>query len=256
MMLKNLKRQDLQSDIYFPISLKEKLFLYIKSIVVILLINYCFYQSFWAFIPLSAIGLIFYGRERKELIYKKKGEARQQFKELLSLTVTGQKAGYSVENAFLKNYEDMMNLYGEKSSICKMLTELKIGLGNNLRAADLWRAIGKASDIEEIKEFAEVFEIAKESGGNMTVIMEKTAETIGNKAETQNEIELLLSARKLEQKIMNVMPFFLMVYVTLTTPGYFKGLYHSMEGTVIMTFCLLLYLSAYIIGIKITDIEV
>lgn len=89
----------------------------------------------------------------------------------------------------------------------------------------------------------------------MTVIMERTAETIGEKAETQKEIETLLSARKLEQKIMNVMPFLLMLYVNFTSPEYFAGLYSSMEGAFIMTFCLLIYLGACLIGIRITNIK-
>lgn len=254
-MWKNLKQPDLQSEIFFSIFLKEKIILYVKGIVVVLLLNYCFYQKMIAFIPLSVLGINFYKRERRELIHRKREEARQQFKELLLLTVTGQKAGYSVENAFLKSYEDMANLYGKESSICLMLTELKTGLSNNLKAADLWRNIGNASGIAEIKEFSEVFRIAKENGGNMTVIMERTAETIGEKAETQKEIETLLSARKLEQKIMNVMPFLLMLYVNFTSPEYFAGLYSSMEGAFIMTFCLLIYLGACLIGIRITNIK-
>lgn len=254
-MWKNLRQQGLQNNVYFPISLKENLVLSLKSTAALLLINYGFYRSASAFIPLSLLGLIFYKIERKELIHKKKEEARQQFKELLLLTVTGQKAGYSVENAFLKSYEDMANLYGEKSSVCRMLTELKIGLGNNRKTADLWKIIGNVSGIEEIKEFSSIFEIAKESGGNMTGVMERTAQTIANRAQTQKEIELLLSARKLEQKIMNIMPFFLIVYVTLTSPGYFSSLYHSAQGVMIMTFFLLLYLGACVIGMKITDIE-
>ena len=57
--------------------------------------------------------------EKKELLHQKKEEAREQFKDMLLLVVAGQKAGYSVENAFLKSYEDMNSLYGKDSSICK-----------------------------------------------------------------------------------------------------------------------------------------
>lgn len=255
-MWKSLRQRGLKNKKFFQISVREKLLLGIKSILAVLLINYCFYQNFLAFFPLLIFGWLYFKREQKEILHKKREEARQQFKEMLLLAVAGQKAGYSVENAFLNSYGDMANLYGADSSICRMLTEIKAGLDNNLNIAGLWKNIGEACDITEIKEFSEVFCIAKESGGNMTAIMDRTAETIGDKAETQKEIETLLSERKLEQKIMNVMPFLLMIYISFTSPGYFNGLYHSAEGIVIMTFCLFFYLAAYAIGIKIISVEI
>lgn len=255
-MWKNLKRQESGNKQFFRFSIKEKLLLYVKSIIAVMLINYCFYQSLAAFLPLMVLGWFYFKREQRELIHKKKEEARQQFKEMLLLAAAGQKAGYSAENAFLNSYGDMKNLYGAESSICLMLWEIKAGLDNNLKMDSLWKKIGEASDIAEIKEFSEVFRIAKESSGNMTVIMDRTAETIENKAETQKEIETLLSERKLEQKIMNVMPFLLMIYINFTSPGYFNGLYHSAEGIVIMTICLMFYLAACFTGTKIISINV
>ena len=72
----------------------------------------------------------------------------------------------------------------------------------------------------------------------MTAVMERTAQTISSKAQTQREIETILSARRLEQKIMNGMPFLLVLYVKFTSPGYFDGMYHSLSGVVVMTVCL------------------
>lgn len=255
-MWKSLRQQESEEKQFFRISAKEKLILCAKSMTVITLVNYCFYQSLIAFVPLSVLGWAYFKRERQELFHQKKEEARQQFKEMLLLTVAGQKAGYSVENALINSYADMENLYGDQSSICLMLWEIQTGLKNNLPVENLWKDIGEASGIAEIKEFSEVFGIAKSSSGNMADIMEKTAEVIGDRAETQKEIETLLSERKLEQKIMNIMPFFLMIYINFTSPGYFESFYHSMEGTAVMTLCLLFYLAACLLGIRIISIEV
>lgn len=255
-MLKNLKRQGIQNKFLFPLLLKEKIVLCIKGAGIIVLIDFCFYRSMAAVVWLFPVGYWFYQTEKKELLHKKKEEAGMQFKELLLLTVAGLKAGYSVENAFLKSYEDMAALYGKESCVCLMLREVKNGLDNHLSISDLWKEIGECSGIVEIKEFSEVFSIAKESGGSMTAIMERTAETISSKAETQREIETLLSARKLEQKIMNIMPFFLIIYVNFTSPEYFIGLYHSMQGIIIMTLCFLVYMGAYLLGVKIAAIEI
>lgn len=255
-MWKSLKRQDFQYRRFLSISAKEKVFMALKSIGITILINYCFYRLWMAFFPLLIIGFKYYQKQKRELIHKKQEELRQQFKELLYLTVAGQKAGYSVENAFLKSYEDMASLYGEDSGICKILIYLQTGLQNHIPAPDLWKSLGETCGIVEIKEFSEVFAIAKESGGNMTTVMERTAEAIGSKAETQKEIETLLSAGRLEQKIMNIMPFLLILYMNVTSPGYFNGLYHSIQGMAIMTICLLVYLFAYLWGMKLSCVEV
>lgn len=197
-------------------------------------------------IPTGILGVLFYREEKKELLCKKKEALRQQFKELLYLVSAGQKAGYSVENAFMGSYGDLENLYGEKSEICLLLKKINVGLENHIPMAKLWKSVGQEYDVEEIAEFARIFEIAKESGGNMTKVLENTAEVIGNKAETKKEIEALLSSRRLEQKIMNVMPFVLMLYVEITSKGYFDSMYHSPVGICMMSVALTIYVIAYL----------
>lgn len=255
-MWKNLKQQDFKQNKFVFLSTKETCLLICKSVAAVVLINFCFYRQAAVFLFLWPIGIVFYQREKQELLQKKKEEGRQQFKEMLLLTVAGQRAGYSVENAFLNGYEDLLNLYGKDSGICIMLREVKAGLANHISIGDLWKSIGEVCEIVEIREFAQVFMIAKESGGNMAAILENAAETIADKAETQKEIAVIMSAGRMEQKIMNVMPFALMLYMNMTSPGYFDGFYGNLTGVVIMTGCLLFYLTAYLLGEKAAKIEI
>lgn len=244
-----------ENSSFFVLSRREQRGLVLKGLGVMLLVNYCFYRSSAAFFFLLPIGIGFYQMEKRELMQKKKEEARWQFKEMLLLVTAGQRAGYSVENAFLKSYGDLAGLFGENSSICLMLHQIRIGLDNRIPIGELWKRLGEQTDIAEIKEFAGVFSIAKESGGNMTVIMERTAEAIEIMTETQREIETLLSAGRLEQRLMNGMPFGLILYISITSPGYFDGLYYSAQGRVIMTFALVFYVAVFWLGTKIAEIK-
>ena len=209
----------------------EKAIIFLKCVAAVSILNYFFYRSLWAMFPLGLVGVMYYRAEIKELILKKKDMAKEQFKELLMLVSTGQKAGYSAENAFLSSYPDMKLLYGEDSSICKMLRILKTGRENNVDFSTLWRQMGDWTDIPEIQEFAAVYEISGKYSGNMAGVMEKTA------------------------GIMNAMPFLIMLYVNLTSPGYFDKLYHSLAGTAVMTLCLGVYLGAYILSRKIAFVK-
>ena len=238
-----------------PVSRAERRLPAIKSVLVMVLLNYFFYRSLWAFIPLLAVGGLYYQMEETALYRRKKEAAREQFKELLLLVSTGQRAGFSAENAFLSGYEDMKELYGKDSSVCRMLQILKSGRENNTAFSELWRQIGDRLDIAEIKEFAQVYEISQESSGNMAAIMEKTADIIICKIEAEKEIGVLLSERRLEQKIMNLMPFLIMLYITITSPGYFNGLYSSFGGVLLMSAALAVYVLAYMLSVRMISAE-
>lgn len=244
-----------QESVLLAACRQEKAIMFVKSAAVAGILNYFFYRSLWAMLPLGFIGIMYYRMESGELALKKKNMAREQFKELLMLVSTGQKAGYSAENAFLSSYPDMKLLYGEDSIICRMLRVLITGRENNMDFSALWHQIGMETDIPEIQEFAAVYEISGKHSGNMAAVMEKTAGIIVGKMETEKEIEVLLSARKLEQKIMNAMPFLIMLYVNLTSPGYFDKLYHTLTGAAVMTVCLGIYLGAYVLSRKIAFVE-
>ncbi|MDE7250655.1 MAG: hypothetical protein K2N82_12420, partial [Lachnospiraceae bacterium] len=163
-----------QESSLIPFSFKEKIFLFLKSILVICIIDYFFYRELWALLPLCLIGIGYYRMEKELLLFRKRGEAREQFKELLLLVSTGQKAGYSAENAFLSSYYDMKNLYGSGSAVCRMLKILQTGRENNIEFSILWRQIGNQTQIEEIQEFASVYEISGKGSGNVAAAMEKT----------------------------------------------------------------------------------
>lgn len=237
------------------ISNKEKHFLYIKSIFVTLALDYFFYRSFLAVLPLSYIGFQYFRLEEILLEEKKREEAREQFKEMLLLVSKGQKAGYSADNAFLSCFPEMQELYGPESSICKMLQMIRTAKDNRKSLPETWQRIGNMIQISEMQEFAGIYEIAQKKSGNVAGAMEKTAEIIACKMETEKEIAVLLSAKRLEQKIMNLMPFFIVLYMVVTSPGYFDGLYHTPAGVLIMTVCLGIYLAAYRASLKIVDIR-
>ena len=239
--MKKLKEPDYDKSVFLPITFKEKRTLAIKGILVVFVLDYFFYRSLPAAVPLSVIGYFYYQMEKKALLKRKKEMAREQFKELMLLASTGQKAGYSPENAFISSYQDMKALYGKES---------------NIAFSRLWKQIGNQLGIAEISEFASIYEISNQCSGNMASVMEKTASVIVHKIETEKEITVMLSARELEQKIMNAMPFLIMLYINLTSPGYFNGLYHNLRGALLMTICLLVYLAAYVWSVRIASIKV
>lgn len=254
-MIKSLKYLMGDLSVFFPVTNHEKWMLVVKSILVVLLLDWFFYRSFIAILPLLPVGIKYFQLEKAALIRKKQEGAKEQFKELLLLVSGGQKAGYSADNAFLSSYGEMQSLYGKESSICRMLQVIRIAKENRRSLAEAWYEIGEKTGIREICEFAGIYEISYQSSGNVADIMERTAGIIVEKMDTEKEILVLLGAKRLEQKIMNAMPFLIMLYIMVTSPGYFSELYHTITGVIIMSICLGIYLLSYWASLKIIDIS-
>ena len=145
----------------------------------------------------------------------------------------------------------MKLLYGEQSAIYIELEHIRRGLVINITLEELLADLAERSGSEDIMQFVRVFAIAKKSGGRLPEIIQNTAVLIGRRIDAAQEINTLLSGRQMEQNIMKVMPFGILLYIGSSYPGYFDSLYHNLQGVAIMTVCLIVYLAAYSLGDKI-----
>lgn len=235
---------------------KERLLYTVEGALLVLAIGYFFYRSWIACLCLMPVFFLFIKEKKKELAKRKKRELGIQFKDLILAVAANQKAGYSIENAFRESYKDMEMLYGADEMICIEIKYIIAGLDNNVTLEKLIYSLGMRSGEPDIIQFADVFAIAKRSGGNITEILQKTVAVIEQKTETDKEIQLMIGAKKMEQKIMNMVPFLIIFYVSSTSKGFFDVLYHNMVGVIIMTVCLGFYAAAYLLSRRMVEIEV
>lgn len=215
--------------------------------------SYFFYRSVWAIIPMLPVGVFMISDRLKKKNRNMQLVYLEQFKECILSVVSAMRAGYAVENAFGESILDLEILYGKG---CRMAEEVRMvcrGVHNSTSLEEALTEMGERSGLQEIEEFAEVFSIAKRNSGNTTQTMELYSRAISDKLELRAELETLLAAKRLEQRVMNVMPFLIVGYLEGTNPGYFDMMYHNLTGIGIMTVCLLLYLGAYILSEKIFE---
>lgn len=229
---------------YFQCTKGEKARYIMESIFLVLAAAFFFYRDIRLLPLLSPLGFCYYGKRKKKRQAALKRMLIMQFKECLLSVSAGLKAGYSVENAFRESKADMRMLYGEESMILKELLRMEQALTNNVSLEILLHDFGGRSGCRDVEEFAEIFQIAKRSGGNLTEIIRAAVVIIGERFDAEQEITVLISGKRLEQKIMSVLPFGIVIYVELGNPGYFAGMYHNAAGAAIMTVCLSMYIGA------------
>lgn len=220
------------------------------------MINYLFYKSLWAYVFLLPVPFFFFQWKRRQKIQERKRVLHYQFKDALSSLCVAIQAGYSMENAVSACARDMEKLYGQKGDIVLEFHYMETQLKVSVPVEQLFTDLGVRSGIEDVENFAAIFASAKRTGGNLSGILQKTARMMGDKIDVKKEIQATLAAKKSEQMIMSAMPFVIILYMQLTSPGFLKVLYGNAFGAAAMSVCLGIYFLAYWMGQKIVNIEV
>lgn len=234
---------------------KQRIVILLQSIGVVAAAAYFLYQSVLGALALAPLGICWYRERQRERTVKRQQELRFQFREMLLAVTASLQAGYSVENAFREARGEMAVLYGGEADIVKELSILSNAISNGIAVEQALSDFGRRSGVEEIQDFAQVFQNGKRSGADMGDMIGHTVKLIGEKMETAREIRTVMSAKVMEQRVMSLVPFGIMSYIGLTSPGFFNGLYHNVPGVLFMSGCLLLYLGAVKAARRIVRIE-
>lgn len=221
-----------------------------------MLIGYLFYDS-------AAVGLlfcpymVFYIKKSMKTYERKRQEKlAAAFRDGMQAVVAALTAGYSVENAFRESIPELELLYGRKSDIYSGFVKIVNKLNLNINIEEAFAEFARESDVEEITAFAQVLTYAKQNGGNLIAIIRNTTDSISEKIEVKREINTIISAKKLEQNIMNFVPMGIILYMRISSGEMFDKLYGNFFGIVVMSACLAVYCVAKFMADRIVDIKV
>ena len=218
----------------------------IQALGIVSLVSYLFYHSLLAMVLVIPFYPVFLRMKAQVLLQKQKSMLQEQFKEAICALATALGAGYSIENAWKEARKEVEKLFGEHALIVQELNHMLAHLELNVSLEELLSDFALRSGLEDVGSFCQVFLFAKRSGGDFIGIIHATANRISRKVDLQREIITDLAARRFESRVMNIVPMFMLLYLNLTSPGYFDLLYGNLSGVIIMSLCLLFYLLAYV----------
>lgn len=218
-------------------------------------VSFLFYRSWIAFVLFLPGVLWFLHMKREEQQKKQVRELGRQFLTGMQAVSNALAAGYSVENAFGEALAEMKKVFGS-GLIVREFSVIVTQLSLNRTLEELLTDLAERSGEEDIGNFAEVFAVAKRSGGDLIAIIRNTVASISQKEETRQEIQVCIASKKLEQNVMSVVPLFILAYVGASSPGFLDVMYHNVIGVGIMSVCLFVYFLAWSLGKRIVEIEV
>jgi len=240
----------------YVLNWKEKLLCIGVTLGITGMIAWLFYQNVYVMAGAAVLYIPVRKNIKGYLMRRQKNNMLFEFKEMLQMASAALKAGYSMENAFVQAREDFVRLYGEHTIMAREFSNINHQVQLNVPLEKLLEDFAERSGIEEISSFAQVFGFAKRSGGDFMKIFRNTVDKIRQKAEVKREIETVMAAKRMEQNIMNLVPFGILLYVGVTSPEFLEPLYGNLLGAVVMTLCLMVYGCAYAIAEKIVNIQV
>lgn len=226
--------------------------IFIKNMV----ICYLFYDSCKAFFLLIPFAILDYRNLKGKKKEQQKRELTMQFKAMIESLVTSLNAGYSLEHAFADAKRDLLLAYDKKALIFEELGLILQGLKINIPIEQLLKNFGERTGIEDIRNFANVVAVAKKSGGNLIRIIGKTVNSISDKLAVEEEIKTMVTAKKMEEQIMLLMPYGIIFYLRVTNGEFLGVLYHNAFGGMLMTVFLAAIYAADLWAKKIMEISV
>ncbi|WP_019153862.1 type II secretion system F family protein [Robertmurraya massiliosenegalensis] len=222
------------------------------------LIGYLFYMNLIVALIFSLLGLYFPKIRRVHLRDKRKRELTLQFKQMLFSLSSALSAGKSVDQALVEVVKDLRLLYPDPNTyIIRELELINRRVANGDSIASAIKDFSDRADIDDITNFSDVFITSTSTGGDLVEIISRTSTIISEKLEVQQEIQILVSGKKLESKIMMIAPLGIIGFMAFAADGYLDPMYEFPgPGPVIMTGCIATLAFVYWLLQKIMDIRV
>ena len=218
-------------------------------------VAWLFYDSWYALL-LTPLFYPILGRLQEERKRQQRTQCMMgEFKEMLVILIGCMQAGDSVENAF-RETERQWKALDVGPDLMRALHRMNQRMEINQSVEEAFGELAKEIDIEEAYQFEEILVFAKRMGGNYARHIWRTAQKLQEKICLYQEIETIVAEKRLEMKVMAVMPILMIAYVKLTSADLLLSLYHSPMGICLMSACLLVYLAMIYVGKRIITIVI
>jgi len=240
----------------YEMSLREKVLYTAVAAIAIFSVAFIFYRSIFLSLLLIPLALLYPRIKTRDIIKKRKKELNIQFKDLLYSLSSSLSAGKTVESAFREAVKDLSVLYPDPSTyILIEINRIISKLDMNGTLENALSDFARRARLEDVDSFVNVFNISKRTGGNIAEVIKNTSAIISDRIEVGQEVDTMLTERRFEQKVLNMVPILLILVLSLSAPDYLNPIFTTMAGRMTMSASIILLAIAWFISAKINDIK-
>jgi tight adherence protein B len=174
----------------------------------------------------------------------------QQLVEALMGMSNALRAGFSIQQAFETIVKENNPPISQEFSV--FLQQLRVGV----RFEDALKNLEERVGSEDLTLMCRSIEIARQSGGNLTEVFEKIAETIRERFRIEGRIQALTAMGRLQGLVVGLIPVFLMFVMTAIDPRMMKNFFTSTMGITMLAIVAVMEVTGFLVIRKITKIDV
>ena len=236
---------------------REQLKLLAVLVIAVLAVSILFYDSF---MPLVAVLFLWFPVCRKEeqrKAEKQREQVIQAFRDVCFCMSSSFATGRHMSESLRDAETEMRRIYPEEHPIVKELSWM------NHRTTDLMESdihvlkdFAVRTGSEDIDDFVTAYRSCRQTGGNLSRIMEQCSGRIAEKITIESEIRSMAVQKKYEGRIITLMPAAIILFLRIVSPDYVGILYGGWFGRILMTIALFATCAAFVLIERITSIDV
>ncbi len=242
-------------DVY-KMDSKERSKIFMLAAAAGILCGYLYFRSFFACAVFGLASLAVVPMYKKLKADDRKRKLRSQFRDFLYTVSSSVNAGRSLEEAMDEAIGPVRLIHGDG---CCMVTELErmnmIIRETNSSAEPLLRDLARRSHLDEISEFVDVCTACRKTGGDMNILILKASDIITQHIELQREKEVILSEKKLESRILALMPPAVILLINISSSDYLSMMYMTATGRLVMAASLLSTIGSFLWSFKLISFD-
>jgi tight adherence protein B len=241
---------------HYVMSINEKTLYIVLSAIAIFSFSFVFYQHVIFSLLMTPLSLIYPSIRVKQIIAKRKRLLNVQFKDMLNSLSSSMSTGNSLKTSMENLVDDLKIIYPRQDTIIMLEAEyIKRNIDLQVPVQDIWTEFAKRTDIQDISSFSSVLLACMKAGGNLVEVIRTSANIINSKIEVKNQIQTMIFQKKTEQMVLNIMPFFLVIILSIVAKDYIQPIFSTIIGRIIMTIAFFITVASFFISKKIMEID-
>ena len=220
-------------------------------------IGYLFFNKVIAGIACTAFLTLTLPMYKKSVSANVKSALLVQFRDMLYSVSASFSVGRNMCQALDESIEFWQSTYTDDDYIMK---EMKY-MVNSIKSANekdtaVLSDFARRSGLSDISDFVNIYEIVKETGGDVPKAISRATNIIGDKISLEKELKTTLSQKLFEGRIVALSPVLMVAFLRLSSPDYLDPLLNTRSGNMITFFSLGLMAFAIVLIERINKIEV
>ncbi len=160
------------------------------------------------------------------------------------------KAGFSIQQAFETIVQEGENPIAQEFGM--FLQQLRVGVTFENALSDMERRVGS----DDLTLMIQSIEIARQTGGNLTEVFERIADTIRERRTIEGKIESLTAQGRIQGRVVGLMPLIMGIVLYFLDPQMMLMFVRSMAGIIILCLIFILEILGFVFIRRIVNIDV